>query len=245
MSDIKIGGAPLVFQDLVDGASLLVDKPLGWTSFDVVNKLRWAIRNKLGKKKYKVGHAGTLDPLASGLLLICISHHTKRIESYMGHSKKYIGQIELFKTTATYDAEMLPDCYYPHRDFLLEDIQAAANGFIGEISQKPPAFSAIKHKGVALYKLARAGREVAIENRQVHISQFKIVDYEDPVLEFEVACSKGTYIRSLAYDLGRHLHTGAYLKSLRRTAIGSYCVEDAWDLNTLVHHINSIQVTEL
>jgi len=225
---------------LNQGAALLINKPIGWTSFDVVNKLRWAIRNKLGVKKYKVGHAGTLDPLATGLLIICISKFTKKIEEYVGQSKSYVGEVEFFKTTPTYDAEMLPDCYYPKQVFSLSDIQNVANSFLGEIEQRPPIFSALKKNGVPLYKLARKGKDVEIKTRPVTIHKYEVNSYQNGIAEIDVVCSKGTYIRSLAYDLGQNLDTGAYLRLLRRTAIGEYNVEDAWELDDVITCINEI-----
>ncbi|MCL4116191.1 UNVERIFIED_CONTAM: hypothetical protein GTU68_060222 [Idotea baltica] len=229
---------------LHDGAALLIDKPSGWTSFDVVNKLRWAIRTKLGVKKYKVGHAGTLDPLATGLLIICISKFTKKIEGYVGQSKSYIGEVEFFKTTPTYDAEMLPDCYYPVQDFSRSGIQNAANTYLGEIQQRPPIFSALKKNGVPMYKLARKGKDVDIPTRAVTIHNYEVRAYQNGVADISVVCSKGTYIRSLAYDLGQSLETGAYLRSLRRTAIGEYSVEDAWELDKVITSVNEISLQE-
>ncbi|MFT4568438.1 MAG: tRNA pseudouridine55 synthase [Saprospiraceae bacterium] len=227
---------------LLTGAALLIDKPSGWTSFDVVNKLRWAIRTKLGVRKYKVGHAGTLDPLATGLLIICISKYTKRIEEYVGQPKSYTGEVEFFKTTPTYDAEMLPDCYFPYSDFNLNDIQTAVNSFKGEIEQRPPIFSALKKNGVPMYKLARKGKEVEMKTRPVTIYEYEVGGYADAIAEISVRCSKGTYIRSLAYDLGQSLGTGAYLRSLRRTAIGDFSVEDALDIDAAVKAINEISL---
>ena len=227
---------------LLTGAALLIDKPSGWTSFDVVNKLRWAIRNKLELRKYKVGHAGTLDPLATGLLIICISKFTKRIEEFVGQAKSYTGEVEFFKTTPTYDAEMLPDCYYPYQDFSLTDIQNAANSFKGDIEQRPPIFSALKKNGVPMYKLARKGKEVEMKTRPVTIYEYEVSSYDNAIAEISVRCSKGTYIRSMAYDLGQSLGTGGYLRSLRRTAIGDYNVEDAYALDDAINAINEISL---
>ena len=227
---------------LKDGAALLIDKPIGWTSFDVVNKLRWTIRTKLGLRKYKVGHAGTLDPLATGLLIICISKYTKKIEEFVGQSKSYVGDVELFKTTPTYDAEMLPDCYYPYKELTIEDIQNAANAFVGEIEQRPPIFSALKKNGVPMYKLARQGKAVEIKTRPVTVYKYDVNSYDNEKANISVDCSKGTYIRSLAFDLGRELGSGAYLSSLRRTAIGTFNVQEAWELDKAIEALNEISL---
>lgn len=241
--DNPIGKNDIILSShLTDGAALLIDKPSGWTSFDVVNKLRWTIRNKLGLRKYKVGHAGTLDPLATGLLIICISKYTKKIEEFVGQLKSYSGEVELFKTTPTYDAEMLPDCYYPYQEFSIEDIQSAANTFIGEIQQRPPIFSALKKNGVPMYKLARQGKEVDIKLRTITIHDYHINSYSNGKANITVSCSKGTYIRSLAYDLGRELGTGGYLSALRRTGIGEFDVEDAWELDKVIEALNEISL---
>jgi len=231
--------------DLMTGAAILVDKPLEWTSFDVVNKLRWALKNKTGIKRYKVGHAGTLDPLATGLLIICISKYTKLADSFQAQSKSYSGEITLHATTPTYDAEMEPDVYFPRVGYNKDELIAAANEWTGQISQLPPIYSALKKDGVPLYKLARNGKKVEVSPRSVSISRFDLVDIEVPKVGFEVDCSKGTYIRSLAYDFGLTLGTGAYLSSLRRNAIGDYNVIDAWELNDLVDHINSIKTESI
>lgn len=203
------------------GKVLLIDKPLGWTSFDVVRKLRHLIRIK------KIGHAGTLDPLATGLLIVCTGKFTKRINEFMAQEKEYTGTITLGAVTPSYDLETEP---VDHRDIghlSLPIIQEAMMQFTGSILQVPPAHSAIKVKGKRVYELARKGLSVTLEPRRITISAFHAVRYEEGVLHFSVVCSTGTYIRSLAHDLGAALQCGAYLSSLRRTRIGAFAVEQA------------------
>lgn len=214
-------------QDYLDGQLILIDKPYGWTSFDVVKKIRWQLLRQFGFKKLKVGHAGTLDPLASGLLIICTGKFTKRIDEVQAKPKTYTGTMVLGATTPSYDLETTIDKTYPTEHLTEEKIKEATAQFIGEIDQKPPVFSAIKKDGKRLYELARAGKEVAVESRKVHLSRFVITHVAMPEVEFEVQCSKGTYIRSLANDFGHALQSGAYLKSLRRTHIGAFSVADA------------------
>ena len=228
--------------DLREGGMFLVDKPLQWTSFDVVNKLRYAIRHKLGQKRYKIGHAGTLDPLANGLLLLCFSKYTKKIESLMIHDKAYSGTIRLWGTTPSYDAELPLDVYYPQQQYTRAELIVAAKQLTGAIEQVPPIYSAIKKNGVPLYKLARKGKKANIEPRSIHIHSFDLGEIALPEVSFEVACSKGTYIRSLAYDMGRFLNNGAYLSELRRTSIGPYQVDDAWQLEDLVSYISNLHI---
>lgn len=210
-----------------EGQVVLIDKPLEWTSFDVVNKLRYAIRKTFGLRKIKVGHAGTLDPLATGLLIICTGKATKRIEEYMGGEKEYTGTIALGATTPSYDRETDIDKYYPidHIDnFMIENL---CEKFTGEIEQIPPAFSAIKKGGVKAYEKARKGEDIKLESRKIYIRELELTRTAEAELKFRVVCSKGTYIRSLAYDLGQALGSGAYLSSLRRTRIGDFSVEEA------------------
>ena len=229
--------------DLREGGMLLVDKPLEWTSFDVVNKLRYTIRHKLGQKRYKIGHAGTLDPLASGLLLLCFSKYTKKIESLMTHHKSYSGTIRLWATTPCYDRELPIDVYYPNRQFSQDQLLSTAKSLTGDIKQMPPMYSAIKKNGVPLYKMARKGKKAVIEPRPVTIHSFDILSQDQlSEVSFSASCSKGTYIRSLAYDFGQLLNNGAYLSSLRRHTIGDYNVDDAWQLNDLADHIQNIDI---
>ncbi len=214
-------------EDFKNGQVLLIDKPLEWTSFQVVNKLRWAIRKKIGLKKIKVGHAGTLDPLATGLLIICTGKMTKQIHTYQAQTKTYIGTITLGATTPSYDLETEVDQTFDTNHITEELIHQRAKEFIGVIEQKPPIFSAIKKDGKRLYDIARAGETVEIKSRSVEIFDFEIEAIESNNLHFKVVCSKGTYIRSLAHDFGKALNSGAHLSALRRTTIGNFDVADA------------------
>ena len=203
------------------GQVLLINKPLRWTSFDAVNKIRNLIRVK------KVGHAGTLDPLATGLLIICTGKFTKKINEYQAQEKEYTGTFTLGATTPTYDLESEPENFKPFENINESEIRSATKNFIGEILQIPPAHSAIKLKGKRVYELARQGKEVKIEPRKVNIIEFEIVKLELPLVFFRVVCSTGTYIRSLANDFGEALGCGAYLSSLCRTRIGNFLLNDA------------------
>jgi tRNA pseudouridine55 synthase len=214
-------------EDLQNGQLLLIDKPLKWTSFQVVNKLRWAIRDRFKIKKIKVGHAGTLDPLASGLLLICTGKFTKKINEFQSLPKEYTGTFTLGSTTPSYDLETEINQEFPINHITKELIEKTRRQFIGDIKQKPPIFSAIRKDGKRLYELARKGETTEIAARLVHIYEFEFTKIDLPILQFRVKCSKGTYIRSLAYDFGKALNSGAHLSSLRRTKIGDYTVEKA------------------
>lgn len=227
----------ILLPDLREGAMLLVDKPAGWTSFDVVNKIRFAAKRKYEVKKIKVGHAGTLDPLATGLLIICTGKMTKQIDAYQGMDKVYTGSLRLGATTPTYDAESEVDATYPTEHLVTDGILEAVKTLEGTIEQTPPVFSAVKIGGKRAYELARKNKPVEMKKRTVQIHYFKVTDLQIPDLSFKIKCSKGTYIRSLAYDLGRLVDNGAYLTSLRRTQIGEYDVADAWSLDDLVEAI--------
>lgn len=216
-------------EDFLNGQLLLIDKPMGWSSFQAVNKLKWAIRKKFGLKKIKIGHAGTLDPLATGLLLICTGKFTKKINELQGQEKEYMGTIALGATTPSYDLETEVDSTFPVDHITEDQIHRVASTFIGEIEQIPPIFSALKKDGKRLYEYAREGKEVEIQKRKVVISTFEITKIDLPLVEFRVVCSKGTYIRTLAYDLGLSLKSGAHLSVLRRTKIGVYNVNKALD----------------
>jgi len=224
--------------DFQTGATLLIDKPLDWTSFDVVNKVRYALKIKLDVKKIKVGHAGTLDPKATGLLIICTGKFTKKLTEFQGLGKEYTGTITLGATTPSYDVETEVDQTYSidHIDDLLLDKTREA--FIGDLEQLPPIFSAIKKDGIPLYKRARKGEAVEVVARPVSIYEFEFTRIELPEVDFRVSCSKGTYIRSLAYDFGKMLGSGGYLSALRRTQIGTERIEDAWQLEELIKHIH-------
>lgn len=220
------------------GEVLLVNKPLTWTSFDVVNKLRYAIKKKLGNK-IKVGHAGTLDPLATGLLIICTGKMTKKIDEYTGMDKEYTGSFYIGGTTATYDSELEMNATFPTEHIDEDMLRSIAQSFVGDIEQMPPIYSAIKIDGSAAYIAARKGAEVVMKARNVTIKEFELTKIEMPLVHFRVVCSKGTYIRSLAYDFGKALNSGAYLASLCRTKIGVFDVKDAKDVEGWVTEIGS------
>jgi tRNA pseudouridine55 synthase len=219
------------------GLTLLVDKPLEWTSFDVVNKLRSAVKQHTGKKKNKVGHAGTLDPLATGLVIICIGKHTKTIESLMGLDKTYTGTIRLGGTTPSYDLETEIDETFPIPELNSNQIKSVAKSFIGPQEQLPPIFSAKKIDGRKAYELARKGREVTMKPSQISIESLELDASNYPGIDFELTCSKGTYVRSLAFDFGKKMGSGAHLTSLRRTRIGNYSIEDSFDIEGAIKHI--------
>ena len=212
---------------------MLIDKPLRWTSFDVIRKIRSLIKIK------KVGHAGTLDPLATGLLIVCTGKFTKKINEYMAQEKEYTGTITLGATTPTYDLESVPQNFKPVDYITEERIEQAKQGFTGQIMQKPPVHSAIKKEGKRVYELARKGIEVKLEPRPVTISEFEIVNLGLPVIEFRVVCSTGTYIRSLANDFGEKLGCGGYLSSLCRTRIGHFLLKDAVTMEEFEKQLNT------
>ena len=214
-------------EKIQEGHVFLIDKPLDWTSFDAVNKIRWNIRKAYNLKKIKVGHAGTLDPKATGLLLICTGKWTKRIDEFQAQEKVYTGTIKLGVTTPTYDLESEEDQTFPTEHITEELIYETTKQFIGEIEQFPPMHSAIKVDGKRLYELAREGQEIERKSRQITIEDFKITKIDLPFVDFEVKCSKGTYIRSLAFDFGKALNSGGYLTALRRTKIGEFDVINA------------------
>ena len=222
-------------EDFKAGKILLFDKPLDWTSFQLVNKVRWLIRKQFKIKKIKVGHAGTLDPLATGLLILCTGKATKQIESLQGQEKEYTGTFTLGATTPSYDLETEIDQEFSFEHLSEEKIKSATKEFIGDIQQMPPVFSALKKDGKRLYEYARNGEEVKISARKVHISEFEITAIELPEVHFRVVCSKGTYIRSLAHDFGKALESGAHLSNLRRTRIGDYTVNEALTVDSFVN----------
>lgn len=228
----------LTLEKIKEGQVLLFDKPLHWTSFQVVNKVRWLIKQKFGLKKIKVGHAGTLDPLATGLVILCTGKATKTIESLMGQTKIYTGEFTLGATTPSYDLETEIDKRFEISHINQELIEKALAKFQGEIMQRPPIFSALKKEGKRLYEFARKGEDVDIPKRQVQIDNFEIIENNLPQLKFKVQCSKGTYIRSLAYDFGKALDSGAYLSELRRTHIGDYQVENALSIEDFEKLLN-------
>ncbi len=214
-------------EDFQNGQVLLIDKPLQWTSFQAVNKLKWLLKSNLGLKKIKIGHAGTLDPLATGLLIVCTGKFTKRISEIQGQEKEYTGTFTIGATTPSHDLETEIDQVYSTSHLNDDILQETTLQFIGEISQQPPIYSAIKKDGKRLYEHARAGTSVEIEFRKTTIYEFELTRIDLPEVDFRVVCSKGTYIRSLAYDFGKALNSGAHLSALRRTRIGDYDVKSA------------------
>ncbi|APY10652.1 tRNA pseudouridine(55) synthase TruB [Seonamhaeicola sp. S2-3] len=234
-------------EDFLSGQILLIDKPLNWTSFQVVNKLRWEIRQAFKIKKIKVGHAGTLDPLATGLLIICTGKKTKEINTYQAQIKEYTGTFVVGCTTPSFDLETEINEHFPTEHITETLINETTKQFIGDIEQFPPVFSAIKKDGKRLYEFARAGEDVEIKPRKVTISEFEITNIETSTalstaslnIDFRVVCSKGTYIRSLANDFGKALNSGAHLSALRRTRIGNFNVEKATSIETFITNLKN------
>ncbi len=223
--------------DIKQGQYFLVDKPYTWTSFQVVKKLKSSIRKLTGEKKFKIGHAGTLDPLASGLLIVCLGKWTKQIESFQALDKVYTGSFHLGATTKSFDMEHEEDRTYP-TDHITENlILDTAKSFLGEQDQVPPVYSALKIGGKRLFSYAREDKEVEIKIKRVNIYEFDITKIELPEVFFRIKCSKGTYIRSIARDFGDRLNSGAYLSSLRRESIGEYKVSDALSPDALSEEI--------
>lgn len=214
-------------EDIVNGQIILIDKPLHWSSFQAVNKIKWAIKKSLGLKKIKVGHAGTLDPLATGLLIICTGKATKEISKLQAEVKEYTGTITLGASRPSYDLETEIDHHYPTKHITPEAIATVTKSFIGKILQQPPVFSALKKDGKRLYEYAREGEEIDIPSREIEIFEFNTDPSGFPDITFRVVCSKGTYIRSLAHDFGKSLDSGAYLSALRRTKSGDFNVDNA------------------
>ena len=222
----------------LDGQTLLLKKPVGWSSFDVVRKIRFLIKKKYSLKKIKIGHAGTLDPLATGLLIICTGKYTKRISSIQKQQKTYTGVITLGATTASYDLETKINNTFETKHITKKLIEKTVNKFIGEIDQKPPVFSALKQDGERLYKKARRGEKIKLKSRKVTIHSFEITSFKMPNATFKICCSKGTYIRSIAHDFGMALDSGGHLSSLSRTAIGNHLLEDALDISEFEQILN-------
>jgi len=226
-------------EDYQSGQVLLIDKPLNWTSFQVVNKLRWEIRQAFKIKKIKVGHAGTLDPLATGLLVICTGKMTKQIDTFQGQIKEYTGTLVLGSTTPSFDLETEINETFKTEHISEDLIHQTTTQFIGDIQQFPPVFSALKKDGKRLYEFARAGEHVDIPSRTVSISEFEITKIEGLNINFRVVCSKGTYIRSLANDFGKALSSGAHLSALKRTKIGDFNVMNAFSIEDFIDSLNA------
>jgi tRNA pseudouridine55 synthase len=228
-------------QVFAEGSTIIVDKPYTWTSFDVVNKIRWNLKQALGIKKIKVGHAGTLDPLATGLLILCIGKNTKLIDELMVGEKTYTGTILLGKTTPSYDLETEYNEEFPTSHITTELIEEVRQSFIGEQQQVPPIFSAKQVDGKRAYDLARAGKEVVLKSNTITISDFKVNLERFPEVDFEISCSKGTYIRSIAYDFGKALQSGGCLTALRRTKSGDLSIENAKSVDDWILEIRGPQ----
>jgi len=224
-------------EDYLAGQVLLIDKPLDWTSFQVVNKLRWEIRQAFNIKKIKVGHAGTLDPLATGLLVICTGKMTKQIDTFQGQIKEYTGTIVLGSTTPSYDLETEINDTFNTSHITQDLIHQTTKQFIGEIDQYPPIFSALKKEGKRLYEYARAGETVEIKSRKISIQEFEITNIDGLNIDFRVVCSKGTYIRSLANDFGKALDSGGHLSILRRTKIGDFDVKNGLSIDDFIKNL--------
>ncbi|HPR32924.1 MAG TPA: tRNA pseudouridine(55) synthase TruB [Prolixibacteraceae bacterium] len=226
--------------DFVSGAIVPVNKPLDWTSFDVVNKVRSELCKKLGIKKLKVGHAGTLDPKASGLVIVCTGKATRQIDSLQAQEKEYTATLKLGATTPSFDLETEEDAVYPTEHITREFVLETMNAFIGEIDQVPPVFSAIKVNGKRAFHYARRGRELELEARKVTIHEISLLSFTPHELILKIRCGKGTYIRSLARDLGEALKTGAYLTALCRTRVGTYSLDDAWEIENVQKILSSM-----
>ncbi|MCH5230212.1 MAG: tRNA pseudouridine(55) synthase TruB [Muribaculaceae bacterium] len=225
--------------DFITGEILAVDKPLGWTSFDAVKRIRGAIQRRLNVRKFKVGHAGTLDPLASGVLLICTGRATRRIEELQSGMKEYVADVKLGETTPSFDLETKVDATYPTSHIDEETVRAVLESFKGESMQVPPLFSAVKVEGKRAYKFARKGDEIELKAKPIFIPEIEFLSFEDNILRFRVVCSKGTYIRALARDLGLALKSGAHLVGLKRTRVGDYNINDCLSIQETVDKIAS------
>lgn len=223
--------------DFISGEIIGIDKPLGWTSFDAVKRLRGAIQRRLRVKKFKVGHAGTLDPLATGVLIVCTGRATRLIETLQNGSKEYIAEITLGSTTPSYDLETEIDATYPWEHITRELIEETLPRFVGNVMQVPPVFSAVKIDGKRAYNLARKGKEVELKAKPLEIKEIEILSFEGNRLTIRVVCSKGTYIRALARDVGEALDSGAHLTALRRTRVGEMKIEDCLTVDQAVEVI--------
>ena len=227
--------------DFKEGYIAVIDKPLEWTSTDVVRKIKFALQHRLGYKKIKIGHAGTLDPLATGVLIVCIGKATKMVNDLQAEEKEYIADIELGATTPSYDMEHPIDCRYPTDHITREGIEQVLRDLTGERLQAPPIYSAKKVEGVRAYEFARAGEEVELKKALINIYEMEILSLQMPRLTIRVRCSKGTYIRSLAHEIGQALQSGAYLTGLRRTRSGGFKVENAFELENFMEKLRECE----
>ena len=224
--------------DFLEGEVLYINKPLDWTSFNLVSKVRWKLRKSLKVKKIKVGHAGTLDPLASGVMVICTGKSTKLIEGFQYQTKEYIASLELGATTPSFDLEMAVDATFPYEHITKEMVDEVIPTFLGEIWQTPPVYSAVKVDGKRAYDYARQGQEVELKPKLLVIDEIEVLEFSLPVLKIRVVCSKGTYIRALARDIGLALQSGAHLIGLERTRIGEIWLTDCWEIDDLMVHLD-------
>ena len=228
--------------DFLEGEILCFDKPLHWTSFNVVSKIRGHLCRRLGVKRLKVGHAGTLDPLATGVMVVCTGRATKRIDELQAHVKEYVATLQLGATTPCFDLEKPIDCTYPTEHITETLVREALTRFIGHIEQVPPVFSACKVDGHRAYELARKGKDVPLKAKTLVIDEIELLECELPYIKIRVVCSKGTYIRALARDIGEALNSGAYLTSLRRTRVGDVKVEDCLQLEDFEEWLNNQEI---
>lgn len=231
----------LVGVDFKEGYIAIIDKPLEWTSTDVVRKIKYALQHRLGYKKIKIGHAGTLDPLATGVLIVCIGKATKMVNELQAEQKEYIADIVLGATTPSYDLEHPIDKYYPTEHITREKIEQVLQELTGERLQAPPIYSAKKVEGVRAYEFARAGEEVELKKALINIYEMEILSLEMPRLQIRVRCSKGTYIRSLAHEIGQALDSGAHLSALRRTRSGGFTAENGWKLEDFMEKLRECE----
>lgn len=227
--------------DFPEGYIAVIDKPLEWTSTDVVRKIKYALQHKLGYRKIKIGHAGTLDPLATGVLIICIGKATKMVNALQAEEKEYVAELELGATTPSFDMEHPIDQRYPTEHITREMIEQALHDLTGERLQAPPIYSAKKVEGVRAYEFARAGEEVELKKALISIYEMEILEFEMPRLKIRVRCSKGTYIRSLAQEIGQAVESGAYLTSLRRTRSGGFTAENSWKLENFMEKLTECE----
>ena len=230
----------LIGVDFPEGYVALIDKPYEWTSADVVRKIKYQLR-KCGYPKIKIGHAGTLDPLATGVLLVCIGRATKRVEALQAEEKEYVADLQLGATTPSGDMEHEVDATYPTEHITREMVEEALCGLCGEREQLPPLYSAKKVQGVRAYECARAGEEIELKKALINIYDMELLEYDMPRIKIRVRCSKGTYIRSLAFEIGEALQSGAYLSSLRRTRSGGFRVEDGYSLDTFMEKLRECE----
>lgn len=230
--------------NFVEGEVLYINKPLGWTSFNLAHKIRWKLCRLLKIKKLKVGHAGTLDPLATGVMIICTGKATKQIESFQYQTKEYIATLKLGETTPSFDMELPVDAVYPTEHISKELIDETLKKFVGEIWQVPPVYSAVKVDGKRAYNYARDGEEVKLQAKLLLIDELELLEYEKPILKIKVVCSKGTYIRALARDIGKALNSGAHLTALERTRIGNIRLEDCMEINQFLDFAEKLIINE-